>query len=35
MTARCGFGTVSLDGQTIVAGDAAGKMHILKMEGFS
>lgn len=27
--------TVSLDGQTIVAGDAAGKMHILKMEGFS
>jgi hypothetical protein len=24
-----------LDGQTIVAADAAGKMHILKMEGFS
>ena len=25
---------VSLDGRMIVAGDAAGNMHILKMEGF-
>jgi WD40 repeat protein len=25
---------VSLDGRTIVAGDATGNMHILKMEGF-
>src|SRR5271166_3377270 len=30
-TASC---AVSLDGRTIVAGDAAGNMHILKMEGF-
>ena len=26
---------VSLDGRTIVAGDVIGKMHILRMEGFS
>ena len=25
---------VSLDGRTIVAGEATGNMHILKMEGF-
>ena len=31
VTASC---AVSLDGQTIVAGDEAGNMHILKMEGF-
>jgi len=30
-TASC---AVSLDGRTIVAGDATGNMHILKMEGF-
>ena len=31
LTASC---AVSLDGRTIVAGDATGNIHILKMEGF-